>query len=39
MLQGFPITLAQVKKGNASENLPNRVWQIIYILNWAQEFN
>ena len=30
MLQRLPTVLAQVKTGNASENLLNEMWQIIY---------
>ena len=32
MLQKLPITLAQVKTGNNSENLLNEIRQIIYSL-------
>ena len=32
MLQRLPITLAQVKAGNTSENLLNEIFQIIYSL-------
>ena len=32
MLQRLPITLAQVKVGNTSENLLNKIIQIIYSL-------
>ena len=32
MLQRLPTVLAQVKTGNASENLLNEMWQIIYFL-------
>ena len=32
MLQKLPITLAQVKAGNTSENLLNKIRQIIYSL-------
>ena len=32
MLQKLPIALAQVKAGNASENLRNQIHQIIYSL-------
>ena len=31
-LQRLPITLAQVKVGNTSENLLNEIYQIIYFL-------
>ena len=37
MLQRLPIVLAQVKAGNTSENLLNRICQIIYSLHWAKE--
>ena len=30
MLQRLPVTLAQVKAGNTSENLLNKIHQIIY---------
>ena len=30
MLQGLPIALAQIKAGNTSENLLNKIQQIIY---------
>ena len=39
MLQRSPIALAQVKAGNASENLLNEMCQIIYSLHWAKEIN
>ena len=32
MLQRLPIALAQVKAGSTSENLPNKIRQIIYYL-------
>ena len=32
MLQGLPIALGQVKAGNNSENLLNRIRQIVYFL-------
>ena len=32
MLQRLTTVLAQVKTGNASENLLNEMWQIIYFL-------
>ena len=32
MFQRLPIALAQVKAGNASENLLNKIGQIIYFL-------
>ena len=37
MLQRLPITVAQVKAGNASENLRNKIRQIIYYLYQAKE--
>ena len=37
MLQRLPIALAQVKACNISENLLNKIWQIIYSLYWAKE--
>ena len=37
MLQRLPVTLAQVKAGNTSENLPNEIRQIIYYLYRAKE--
>ena len=37
MLQRLPITLAQVKAGNTSENLPNQIRQIIYSLYREKE--
>ena len=37
MLQRLPITLAQVKAGNTSENLLNEIRRIIYSLYWAKE--
>ena len=37
MLQRLPITLAQVKAGNISENLLNEIIQIIYSLYRATE--
>ena len=37
MLQRLPIAFAQVKAGNASENLLNEILQIIYCLYWAKE--
>ena len=37
MLQRLPITLAQVKTGNTSENLVNEIMQIIYSLYQAKE--
>ena len=37
MLQRLPITLAQVKAGNTSENLLNEIRQIIYSLLYIQQ--
>ena len=37
MLQRLPIALAQVKAGKTSENLPNKILQIIYLLYQAKE--
>ena len=37
MLQKLPITLAQVKAGNTSENLLNKIRQIIYSLYWTKQ--
>ena len=37
MLQRLPITLAQVKAGNTSENLLNEIRQIIYSLYQEKE--
>ena len=37
MLQKLPIALAQVKLGNASKNLLNKIKQIIYSLYRAKE--
>ena len=37
MLQRFPISLAQVKASNTSENLVNEIRQIIYSLYRAKE--
>ena len=37
MLQRLPIALAQVKVGNTSENLLNKIRQIIYSLWWEKE--
>ena len=37
MLQRLPIGLAQVKKGNTSENLLNEIRQIIYSFYRAKE--
>ena len=39
MLQRLPIALAQVKAGNTSENLLNKIRQIIYCLYRAKEVN
>ena len=37
MLQSLPITLAQVKAGNISENLLNEMRQIVYLLYWEKK--
>ena len=37
MLQRLPIALGQVKACNISENLLNKIRQIIYSLYWAKE--
>ena len=37
MLQRLPITLAQVKAGNNSQNLLNEIQQIIYLLYQSKE--
>ena len=37
MLQRLPISLAQVKAGNNSENLLNEIRQILYFLNQSKE--
>ena len=37
MLQRLPITLAQVKGGNTSENILNEIRQIIYFLYRSKE--
>ena len=37
MFQRLPIVLAQVKAGNACENLLNKIRQIIYLLYRAKE--
>ena len=37
MLKTLPIAPAQVNTGNASENLLNKICQIIYLLYWAKE--
>ena len=37
MLQILPITLAQVKAGNTSENLQNEIRKLIYYLYRAKE--
>ena len=38
MLQRLSIALAQVKAGNTSGNLLNKVKQTIYYLYWAKEY-
>ena len=37
MLQRFPIALAQVKAGDASENILNQIRQVIYSLYQEKE--
>ena len=37
MLQGLPITLAQVKAGNNSENLLNEIRQTVYSLYQSKQ--
>ena len=37
VLQRLPIALAQVKAGKISENLLNKIRQIIYSLYWVKE--
>ena len=37
MLQRLPIDLAQVKAGNSSENLLNKIKQIVYLLYQSKE--
>ena len=37
MIQKLPIALAQVKAGNTSENLLNKIRQIIYLLYWEKK--
>ena len=39
MLQRLPISLAQVKTGNTSENLLNEIRQIIYSLDREREIS
>ena len=39
MLQTLPVALAQVKAGNASENLLNEIYQIIQSLCRAEEIS
>ena len=39
MLQRLPIALAQLKSGNTSENLLNKIRQIIYSLYRVKEIN
>ena len=36
MLQRLPISLAQVKTGNTSENLLNEIRKVIYFLYWEK---
>ena len=37
MLERLPITLAEVKAGNTSQNLLNEISQIIYSFYWEKE--
>ena len=37
MFQRLPITLAQVKAGNTSQNLLNEICQIMYSMSQAKE--
>ena len=37
MLQGLPVALPQVKTGNASENLINKIRQFVYTLYKEKE--
>ena len=37
MLQRLPIAPAKVKLGNISENLLNKIWQMISVLHRAKE--
>ena len=39
MIQRIPIALAQVKAGNTSDNLQNKIRQIICALYWAKKIN
>ena len=39
MLQRLPIALAQLKAGNNSENLLNKIRQIVYSLYQSKEFS
>ena len=39
MLQRLPIALAQLKSGNTSKNLLNKIRQIIYSLYRVKEIN
>ena len=39
MLQRLPIALAQVKAGNNSENILNKIRQIVYSLYKSKEIN
>ena len=37
MLQKLPIALAQVKVGNTSKNLLNKIYQVKHSLYWKRE--
>ena len=37
MLQRLQIALAQIKTGKPSENLLNKIRQVVYFLYWAKE--
>ena len=39
MLQKLPIALAKTQTSNTSENLLNKICQIIFSLYWAKSFN
>ena len=37
MLQRLPVAIAQVNASNNSENLSNKIWQIVYSLYQSKE--
>ena len=37
MLRGLPISLAQLKAGNNSEKLKNKIRQLLYSLYWSKK--